>query len=124
MHDPIQDAVNKGPGIVRAITLSEIDRFIKGGFRGDVIAVEELKNGHPENGPVNRCNPLEAPMLRVLFNELTHLLEVFENTLHDPLKKSAILSLQRKVFSEMGRANRSILPAELPLIKDLKGRLS
>jgi hypothetical protein len=96
----------------------KIDCLIQNDLRRDILTVKELKNRHPEDGPVNGRDPIEPPIFRILLNQPINLLTVVENTLNHPLKKG-IFPLIQKVLFEMIKTLSDILLSDVPLIKKL-----
>jgi len=63
----IEDAVNKGTGLVRPEPLAQLNCFVQYNLGGNIRAVEQLKNRQAQNVPVDNRYPLQPPVLGKTF---------------------------------------------------------
>lgn len=59
----VQNPVYEGTGILCAIFLAKIHRFVYGNLSRDICSVKDFKNGQSENIAVDRRHALQPPML-------------------------------------------------------------
>jgi len=56
--DSVQNAIDKTSGVFGPISFSEINGFVDGDFRGNLCAIEEFKNSHPEDISFNKVDTI------------------------------------------------------------------
>jgi hypothetical protein len=69
----VQYPIHEARGIGTTILLGQADPFLDRNLVRDVIHVQELDRGQPQNTPIDRCEPLQPPVLKLVINKTVNL---------------------------------------------------
>ena len=84
VSDPIQDAVDETSGLLRPIFFPEFNRLIQRHFWRDIFTIKKLEDGHAEDVSIDEIHAVQAPVFRILTDELVDLLTVFLDAMNNP----------------------------------------